>query len=459
MKTALYKTTLIFIFLWINHGCSNSKKLTIPKPDETKAEELPYEIPSSSINLSVSLTWKELSKQVNSLMPIQILEDKEFNEDGLKVHLKKTGDINISYSNNKIQTIVPLNARVWYKYGAFGLYDEKEFRMQGKVHLSSATEFNELALKTITKIERIDWEQNPILVFYGKNVPMGLVIDPIINSQSGKIATAIDNSLKDILDFKPMLKDELQVFRDAILLSQEFNMWLQITPLSLVTSPLVLTKDKILLDVSMSAKMKTTLGKKPQQASKFNNLNFKSDVPRIKETQIELPVETGYEELSGLFSKNLKGLALYEGKKKVYIDSIRLWHSDSKLIIGVQTVGAVSGWIYLRGVPKFNPETSEIYLSELDYHVNTKNVLVKSLNWLMSGKILKLIQENSKYSLKKDLSDLKSELSKQLDGYRPMESILVKFKLNAFDFKEIHLTNSAIVTIFNIQALIKTEIG
>ena len=73
--------------------------------------------------------------------------------------------------------------------------------------------------------------------------------------------------------------------------------------------------------------------------------------------------------------------------------------------------------------------------------------------------ILKIINENSRYSLKKDLDGLKKDLTKQLNGYKPMEAVLIKFKLNAFDFEQIHLTNSSIVSIFDIKAIIKTEVG
>lgn len=440
-------------------ACSSSKKIDIQKPLETKAEEMPYEIPNSFINLSVSLTWKELMKQANALMPVQIMDDKEFNGDGLKVNLKKTGDIGISFVINQVQISMPVSARVWYRYGAFGAYDVKEFRMQGTVYLLAHSIIDEMAIKTKTRIDRIQWEQNPTLVFYGKNVPMGFVIDPILKSQSSNIASGIDGALKQLLDFKPLIKDELQAFRDPILLSEEYKMWLQIVPLSLVSSPLRMNNEKIMLDLSMSTKLKTTLGKQPAKAQKFNDLHFKSDTPIVKETAIKLPVETDYDELSALFTKTLKGMPLYEGKKKVYLDSIQLWHNDSKLLIGVQTSGAVSGWVYLRGVPKFNETTSELYLADLDYHVNTKNVLVKSVNWLLSGKILKMIQDNAKYSLKKDLEDLKKELNTQLNGYSPMEALLVKFKLQKFDFNQIHLSNSAIITLFDIKALIRAEVG
>lgn len=451
---------LLLLSALIFHACSGSKKIEIVRPDATQANQIPYEIPNSSITASVKLKWEELAKQANALMPTQIIEDKDFNKDGVKVHLKKTGDIGISFLVNQIQITVPLNARVWYRYGAMGFQDQKEFRMQGTVYLQAHTSLEDMAIKTKTKIERIVWEQNPILVFYGSNVPVGLVIDPIIKSQSNNIASAIDGSFKELLDFKPMIKEQLQVFRDPIELSEVYKIWLQITPLSLVSSPLRMNKEMIMLDLSFTSKLKTSLGKKPAKSDKFNNLTFKSDTPIIKETQIRLPVETDYDELSSLFTKQLKGMPIYEGKKKqVLIDSIQLWHNDAKLIIGVQTKGAVQGWIYLRGLPKFNETTSELYLADVDYHVNTKNVLVKSMNWLLSGKILKIIQEQAKYSIKKDLDSLKKDLSAQLNGYKPMESMLIKFKLQTFDFEKIHLTNTAIVSLFNISAMILTEIG
>ena len=460
IKRSMLLGTLAFLTLITESGCGSSKKIEIPQPNETASVPMPYEIPNSAINIGLSLTWKELAKQVNTLMPAQIMDDKDFNKDGLKLNIKKTGDINISFLVNQIQTAIPMSARVLYRYGVFGAYDTKEVRMQGTVYLLSYITIDEMAIRTKTKIDRIEWEQNPSLIFYGSNVPIGFIIDPILKNQSSNIASGIDDALKSVLDFKPIIKDQLQFFRDPILLSKELSMWLQVTPSTLATSPLKMNKQLVELDITMNTKLKTTLGKQPAQSSKFSNLSFKTETPALKETQIKLPIETDYTELSNLFTSKMKGQAIYENKnKKVFLDSIKLWHSDQKLLIGVKTTGAVSGWIYLKGVPKYNSSNSELYLDELDYDVSTKNFLVKSVNWLLSGKILGLFKENSKYSLRTDLDNLKKELSKQLNGYKPIDSVVIKFKLNALDFEQIHLTNSAIVSIFDIRAMIKTEVG
>jgi hypothetical protein len=179
----------------------------------------------------------------------------------------------------------------------------------------------------------------------------------------------------------------------------------------------------------------------------------------ITPTKIKLPVETSYSELSRLFTKEMRGMLLYDGKKKVVLDSISLWQSEGKLSIGLLTSGAVKGWIYLKGYPKYDQEKEELFIDELDYQVETKNVLVKSINWLLSGKILPLIKENARYPLKKDLEMLRKDLNKELDQYKLTDQAKLRFKLQTLLFESIALNNNAIITLFDLQALMKTEVG
>jgi len=440
-------------------SCSTSKQIRIPQPDETLVEQLPFEVPVSTVGFTLSLTWLELAKQVNAIMPEKIMDDKDFNKDGLKIHLTKTGPIEFSFKINQIQTTVPVSARVWYRYGALGIYDVKEFRMKGTVYLLSQTRLEECAMITKSKIDKIIWQENPTLEFYGKKIPVGFAIDPIIESNATSIASGIDKSIKSMLDFKPILIESLQGFQHPILLSEDYKMWLQITPMAFLTNPLKMNTEKIMMEVNLRAKMKTTMGNRPSKSEKFSDIQFKSDTPMRKDIEIVLPVETSYEELGVLFTQQLKGTLLYDAKKKVALEEIKLWHSDKKLVIAVNVSGAVKGWIYLKGVPKFDEEKSEIYLDELDYHLNTKNVLVKSLNWMLSGKVLKLIQTNSRYSIKKDLEDLRTLINTELNGYKPHETIEVKFKLSRIKFDNIFMSNLGLVSQFAAFAAMSAKIG
>lgn len=460
MKKLKYTYGLLaLVSLLIIQACSGAQKIEIPKPEETAAERIPFDVPISFISVGVSLTWAELEKQVNAVMPDKIMDDKEFNKDGLKIHLTKTGPIKIAFKINQIQTSVPVNARVWYRYGALGMYDVKEFRMKGVVNLLSIVKLEECAMSTRTKIDKINWEENPTMEFYGRKVPVGFAVDPLIEMNAKSIASGIDGSLKEMLDFKPMLVDYLQGFREPILLSEEYKMWLQVTPLAFLTTPLRMNAQQIQLDINLRAKMKTVMGNKPAKQDPIGDIHFKSDTPMRKDIEMVLPVETDFAELNELFTNQLEGTVLYDGKKNVVLEEIQLWHSDRKLVIAVRIDGKVKGWLYLRGVPKYNEESFEIYLDELDYHVNTKNVLVKSLSWMLSGKVLKLIKDNSRYSIKQDLDDLKKELNQQLNGYKPQESVELKFRLSGLNFDQLYMTDDGIITTYSLKALMAAKIG
>ncbi len=440
-------------------SCSSAKRIEIPRPEETPAEVVPFDVPTSFINVGISLTWAELETQVNDMMPTKIMDDKDFNKDGLKVHLTKTGPVRIAFKINQILISIPVNARVWYRYGALGIYDIKEFRMKGIVNLLSFVKLEECAILTRTKIDKINWEESPTMQFYGKNVPVGYAVDPLIEMNAASISKSIDTELKDLLDFKPLLVEYMQGFREPILISEEYKLWIQVSPLAFLTTPLRMNTEQIQLDVNLRAKIKTTMGKKPAKNEPIGDILFKSDAPLRKEIEVNLPIETPFEELNELFTNQFKGTVLYDGKKDVTLEEIKLWHSEKKLIIAVRLEGKVKGWLFLKGTPKYNSETSEIYLDDLDYHVNTKNVLVKSLNWMLSGKVLKLFKDNAKYSMKQDLEDLRKEMNQQMNGFKPHNSVEIKFRMSALKFDQLYLTNVGLITQFQMMALMGAKIG
>jgi hypothetical protein len=455
----LYPLAACICLVGLLFSCSSAQKIEIPKPEETQAEKIPFDVPVSTIGFTLALTWAELEKQVNNLMPTKIMDDKDFNKDGLKVHLTKTGPIKFALKINQIQTTIPVNARVWCRYGAFGIYDIKEFRMKGQVNLISYVKLEECAMTTRTKIDKILWDESPTMEFYGRKVPVGYAIDPIIEMNSASISKSIDHELKEMLDFKPQLMEYLQGFREAVNISEDYKLWIQVAPQAFLTTPLRMNSEQIQLDVNLRARIKTSMGKKPEKQEDIKDILFKSDAQLHKEIEINLPVETPFDELNELFTKQLKSTILYEGKKNVTLEEIKLWHSEKKLIIAVRLEGKVKGWLFLRGTPKYNIETTEIYLDDLDYHVNTKNVLVKSLNWMLSGKVLKIIRDNAKYPIKQDLEDLKKEMNIQLNGYKPHESVEIKFRLLSMKFDQLYMTNEGVITLFQIQALMGAKVG
>src|SRR5690606_37261285 len=124
-------------------------------------------------------------------------------------------------------------------------------------------------------------------------------------------------------------------------------------------------------------------------------------------------------------TKNFQGQEFGSGNKKVTVQKVNLWQNEGKLIIALDLLGSVNGTIYLSGYPQYNRVTHEIFFDKLDYILNTKNILIKSANWLVQGKVLKKIEENCRYSIQENMDEGKANMMTYLTNYSPMKGVFV----------------------------------
>ncbi len=126
-----------------------------------------------------------------------------------------------------------------------------------------------------------------------------------------------------------------------------------------------------------------------------------------------------YESASRILTKNFQGQTFASGSRKITVQKVDVWHKDGKMIIALDMIGSINGTIYLSGFPNYNAVTKEIYFDQMDYVLNTKGVLTKTANWLLSGMILRKIQESCRYSIKGNLEDGKKNMQPYLSNYSP----------------------------------------
>src|SRR5690606_22968558 len=134
------------------------------------------------------------------------------------------------------------------------------------------------------------------------------------------------------------------------------------------------------------------------------------------------------------------------------------WQNNKKLIIGLSLKGAVNGTIYLSGYPQYNAVTQEVYLDQLDYVLDTKSVMAKTANWLASKTILLQLQQNCRYSIKPNLDEGKANILKYLNNYTVMPGVFVNGQLGEITFKNMQLTNEAMVAFIEIDGNVATSV-
>jgi len=76
--------------------------------------------------------------------------------------------------------------------------------------------------------------------------------------------------------------------------------------------------------------------------------------------------------------------------------------------------GGVNGTIYTAGTPVFDEGLGVLRFLDLDYTMDTRNVLVRSANWMFQQNILSSLQENAFIDLSDQLKALRSRLGSAL---------------------------------------------
>lgn len=125
-------------------------------------------------------------------------------------------------------------------------------------------------------------------------------------------------------------------------------------------------------------------------------------------TDLTLP----YSKLSGLMTAFMDTIWLGSGKNRIRISGVRFFPAGRKLGMELSFSGSKKGVLFLLSVPEVDQATRRLYLKELDYDLNTRNLMLKSAHWLLDEKIKRKLSEHMVFELK----DLYEFASRSIQG-------------------------------------------
>lgn len=460
MSKIIFFISLIGFFL---SSCSTSKKIAALKPEPDDASPLVYDNATSFVSLPITLQVKDVENQINKLLNGLIYEDNNLEDDNLTVKIWKQAPIVLENSQEgKIKTILPLKATIQYRYGIskFGIsmYDTREVNLNGKINLVSNVGLINWKLTTQTDLKSLDWNESPTISIAGKDVPITYLVNPALKLFKKDIEKSIDDAIKNSLDFKPNVLDALEQIAKPTEISSEYESWLRIVPLELYATNALLKNGTIKMDMGLKCNIETVVGHKPEHLFDKTKIPLKSVASMPDKITANIVAVSTYADATKIILQNFQGKEFGEGKKKVTVKNVELWHKEGKMVIALDLLGTINGTIYLTGLPQYNETTKEIYFDQLQYVLDTKNKLVKSANWLLSGVVLKKIQESCRYSIQPNLDEGKQQMLGYTKNYSPMPGVFINGDIGEISFKKIQLTNKAIIAFLTINGKLAVSI-
>ena len=443
-----------FTFLMLSLlACKTGAKLERP---EEKYEDL-AERSLSIVNIPVIVDLRQLEQILNRQLQV-LYEDNDLNDgDQMMLRAVKNGEIHLQVDSQKVIYTVPL--LLWIKYDA-GL---AHIEANGEILLNMATGFEiqpDWNIATRTELIDYEWLREPKLRMGAVSIPVGSLLNVVIRNGRHYLTREMDKQVKENLKLKEVLGEVWQQMFHPILLSEEFNTWLTINPQRLAMTPLTTMEDKLSATIVVESYPDIKLGEAPVRQLLPPPLPPLQFVQQTKEDFVlNIFTEIDYEEAERIARVQMVGETYRSGKYAVTDKDVELYGSGNKLVVKTLITGSYNGNIYLEGEPVYNSRRNQVEIEDLDFTLSTKNVLHRSAGWILRGAIRRNIEQNMRFLLDYNLSDMRDQLQSQLRHQELLEGLVLDGQLQELNIRNVYLTPQAIMVNIGLSGRVNLKVS
>lgn len=461
LRIAILLIVMVVCFL---SACKTSS-LTGEKPAE-KYSSFTYEPKLSTITLPVEMNVSTLEALINKQLTGLIYEDKSLDDNGgdnLMYKAWKKENIKLGFENGKFLYRVPL--KLWIKAGwkveQFGLSlsDYRELNAEIALKFQTTVTINkDWSITSVTTSDGYEWLSKPTLKIGPVDLPITFIADMIIKYNTSTINSAMDEGIAQSLDLKSTARDAWTEIQKPILLDDEYGLWLRVNPKSISVLPLTGGKGIIKQTSSIQGVAECFTGKKPpslinQVLPEISPLKTTGDV-----FIANVVAYIGYRYLDSVSNAMLVGTSYDFGKKKINITAVNVYGSDDKMIIETDVTGSITGKLYFAGIPEYRTSDSSIILQELQFSVQTKNVLLKSATWLANSGIEKMISKNMAYPIGADIRETYLLMAESIRKFDLGEGFYLTGTLKSLEVQQPVLAPAGIIAPVSITGKVMMKL-
>lgn len=439
-KTGLFFLAIVFFFPF----CKSAKITDAPKPPENynPASEPPL---VSNITIPVSIAVADIQNSLNrSLSGKALYEDLSFTDngnDGLMLNVWKSQDITLFLSGNTIKYRVPL--KLWMKKDLLVTDAEAD----AELALNMKTTFSireDWSLGTLTEVEYHEWLAKPKLKTGIGSINIETLANMALNRSKKTLSQSLDRMVSQQFTLKPYVQEVWTALQEPILLDSLYRMWVKTTPTGIAMTPITTYGDVIRAKIAVECLNDVTFGEKPwfRENSSLPNLRYIDEAP--DEFQVRVATDVPFPEAERMAKNTMVGQVFESGKNKVKVEDIQLWGNNDRLVVNSKLSGSFNGNIYFIGRPEFNPQKNQIEVKDLDFHVDTRNLLHRTASWLFQGTIKNQMKKAMTFPLEEDFRELKASVQQSLDRYELSPGVLLTGTLDSVTVENTKITPTSI---------------
>ncbi|MDX2302307.1 MAG: DUF4403 family protein [Microscillaceae bacterium] len=408
----------------------------------------------SNLTIPVQLDILTMQDIINTQMDSLIYEIKDLNNSSVSdfsMKVWRLDKIKLQGEKSSLFSFVPLRIHVkgTLKTKVLGLTLRKsidqEMQLLTKFQTKIALNYN-WDLISKTALVEYRWIKEPYIDFGPVKLPMGSIVDGLIDEQKDSINRTIDREIRQRFDLKKQIELSWKTFQLPFVASVwgEEKTWLYFLPSDekVIIQNLHFEEDalktQIRLQAFADAEFSKKLNLKPKMVP-LPNLSYHDDLEPGVEMLVNAQVSkaTALKKANELFLN--KAYSFREGKYNVKILGINFYGSGQDIVIELDLSGSITGKVYLSGYPVYNASSNKMEIRNFAYILDAKTKISKFTRWLFAGKIKKQLKEGAEEVLNNQILEIRKQVEKGLENFEFSPQATLQGQVHQFYIKEIFL--------------------
>jgi hypothetical protein len=329
---------------------------------------------------------------------------------------------------------------------------EKQTVFDVEVYLRSKVEIlKDYKFKINTVSDGFEWKSQPKISIGPITVPIARLLENVIDKQLQSITKEIDSNVNGLIDLRQNIESLWSIAQDPILLDDSSQTWLKAEPKALLLAPITSNQSALSIILGLETYLETFTGNKPSLLEKKPLPELRTATRAAQDFTIQIRSELSFDAATEIAKKQLVGQEFYFKKKVVRIEDIQIYGKGDLAYVKLIMSGSLKGELFLSGIPTFNSQTNELSIEQLDYDLQSKNVLVKAGSWLLNGTLQKQLQQYMRYSFDKEISSIRDDLSSRIKKTKHKNLFTLKGNLKEFKVRGVYMAQDHFDIVLDLQ--------
>ncbi|MDK2909175.1 MAG: hypothetical protein PWR20_742 [Bacteroidales bacterium] len=447
MKRTVVLSLLVIVFAG---GCR-----TTLEPEKPTESYLPWnkEPEASFIQIPVNLEISTIENLVNKNLNGVLFENpsiKTGDESTIALKVWKAGRIRLAMEGNTLEWEMPLKinaqTRMRIGIGSLGFTDTRDLNGELSLKFKTLLEITpDWSVKTKSTPVDYTWIKEPSLTAAGREFPITLLANIILNNTQGSLAQSLDESIQQNLSLRKEADMLWQKLQDPVKIYDHPEVWLILKPEEAYAMQPMATKGVLQWKAALKARIEASVGSRPVLGSLSPLKKINLQVPQAPYSFLFARISANLDSLASTAMLYLKNEKFSSGGRSVVIKELRLFGSEGKLVAETRVEGSINGKLYFTGKPYYNPETRQVSLQDFDFELKTRNLLHKSAAWLLQSTIKKQVAQRLCFDLDSQIDALQQGIDEWTENFEPAEGIKIKGKVENLEPNAIHIAHDALI--------------